>query len=123
MRHHWTPLANVYMALSAVGLVGTWIYNVLSIVQLRDYVGDWISSGPSVTSLTVDILIAVIAASVFIVVEARRLGMRHSWVYIVLTFVVAFAFSLPLFLAMRERQLQAQKVHSQKAGELRSGKA
>ena len=43
----------------------------------------------------------------FIVVEARRLGMKRAWLYIVLSLVTAFAFTFPLFLAMRERRLRS----------------
>jgi hypothetical protein len=41
----------------------------------------------------------------FIVIEGRKLKMRFLWVYIVASFVTAFAFVFPLFLAMRERKL------------------
>jgi hypothetical protein len=82
---------------------------VLSIAAARNFIGDWVGSGPSVSSLTVDLLIAAIAGSILIVVESRRLGMRFAWVYVVLSAVVAFAFAFPLFLAMRERQLAAAR--------------
>ena len=42
------------------------------------------------------------------VVEGRRLGMRHLWFYVVATFLIAFAFTCPLFLFMRERLLAAR---------------
>jgi len=62
---------------------------------------------PASRSITVDIVIASTAWMAWMVAEARRLGMRHWWIYIVLTFGVAFAFACPLFLFMRERRLQA----------------
>ena len=31
MTKHWTPLAFIYLALAACGLVGTWIFNGLAI--------------------------------------------------------------------------------------------
>jgi hypothetical protein len=51
------------------------------------------------------VLVVAVAACVFFVVEGRRLGMRHTWVLIPLTFVIALAFTFPLFLAWRERTL------------------
>jgi uncharacterized membrane protein len=33
--------------------------------------------------------------------------MKRVWLYIVLSGITAFAFTFPLFLAMRERKLQA----------------
>ena len=41
----------------------------------------------------------------FYVVEGRRLGMRRAWVLVPLTFLLALAFTFPLFLALRERAL------------------
>ncbi len=40
------------------------------------------------------------------VVEARRIGMRHGWVYVLLGRGVAMAFAVPRFPAMRERKRQ-----------------
>ena len=107
MTRDWTPLALTYLALAIAGLVGTWIFNALAIIQLRDYLGDLVTSGPAVSSITIDLLVVAITGCVFIVVEARRLGMRRAWLYIVLSGVTAFAFTFPLFLAMRQRRLSA----------------
>jgi hypothetical protein len=108
LRRHWSPTAVVFLALAIAGLVGTWIFNAFAIVQMRDFLGDLVSSGPAVSSITVDLLVVAIAGSVFIIVEARRLGMRFAWLYIVLSGITAFAFTFPLFLAMRQRRLTAR---------------
>ena len=109
MNKHWTPLALVYLGLSLAGLAGTWTYNVVAIVQMRNFIGDWVNSGPAVSSLTVDLLIAAVAGSILILVEARRLGMKRGWLYVALSGVTAFAFTFPLFLAMRERALETAR--------------
>jgi hypothetical protein len=109
MNKHWTPLALVYLGLSLVGLAGTWTYNVVAIVQMRDFIVDWVGSGPAVSSLTVDLLIAAVAGSILIIVEARRLGMKRGWLYVALSGITAFAFTFPLFLAMRERALETAR--------------
>lgn len=103
MTRHWTPLALVYLLLAVVGLVWTWSFNVLAITQMADFIGDLVSSGPAVSSITVDLLIVAVAGSILIIVEARRIGMRFGWLYIAASGVTAFAFTFPLFLAMRER--------------------
>jgi hypothetical protein len=105
MTRHWTPLALLYLALAGVGLIGTWVFNVMAITQLVDFLGDLVDSGPAVSSITVDLLVVAIAGSVFLIVEAKRVGMRHGWLYVVLSGVTAFAFTFPLFLAMRQRHL------------------
>ena len=104
MTRHWTPLAAVYAGLAVLGLIGTWYFNVLAIVQLRDVLGDLVSSGPAVSSIGVDLLVVAIAGSIFVIVEARRLGMRFGWLYVAGAAITAFAFTFPLFLAMRERR-------------------
>jgi len=108
LRAHWTPLAVTYLLLGIIGLLGTWTFNVIAILERRDYLADWVGSGASVSSLTVDLLIVAVAGSVFIIVEARRLGMKRGWLYIVLSGVTAFACMFPLFLCMRERTLHAR---------------
>lgn len=108
MTRHWTPLAFVYLGLSIAGLIGTWTFNALAIVQMRDFIGDWVGSGPSVSSLTVDLLVVAVAGCILIVLEARRLGMKRAWLYVALSGLTAFAFTFPLFLAMRERTLTAR---------------
>jgi len=101
MRRHWTPLAFVYLGLATAGLIGTWYFNVLAIIQMRDYL---VTSGPAVTSFGIDLLVVAVAGSIFIIVETRRLGMRFGWLYIAGAALTAFAFTFPLFLAMRQRR-------------------
>jgi hypothetical protein len=100
---HWTPGAVLYLVLAGVGLVGTWTYNVIAILENRDYLGDWFASGPSVSSLTTDLLVVAVAAVIFMIAEGRRLGMRRIWLYLLAVPFIALAFALPLFLAFRER--------------------
>jgi hypothetical protein len=105
MTRHWTPLALTWLALAIAGLIGTWTFNVLAILGGNDFIGDWVGSGPAVSSLTIDLLVVAVAGSILIVIEARRLGMRHSWLYVAGSLLTAFAFTFPLFLANRERAL------------------
>jgi hypothetical protein len=105
MTRDWTPLAFVYLLLAVAGLIGTWTFNLLAVVQMADFIGDLVTSGPAVSSITIDLLVAAVAGSVFIIVEARRLRMRFGWLYVVGAGLTAFAFTFPLFLAMRQRHL------------------
>ena len=116
MTRHWSPLAVVYLVLAVAGLVGTWTFNVIAIAQRNDVIGDLVSSGPAVSSITTDLLVVAVAGSILIVVEARRLGMRFAWLYIVGSAFTAFAFTFPLFLAMRQRRLTALRAEGPAAG-------
>jgi Protein of unknown function DUF2834 len=54
----------------------------------------------------VDVIISGLALLVFVVVEGRRRGMRHLWVYVLCTLLVGVSLGLPLFLFARERKLK-----------------
>ena len=60
---------------------------------------------PAAQSLSRDLSIAAGAITVWIFSEARRLKIKNLWIVIVGTFTIAFAFSAPLFLFLRERRL------------------
>lgn len=96
----------VYLVIAAIGLVGTAWFNVQSVVNPSGptFLAAWFAN-PSVSSLSWDLLATASAASVLIILEGRRLGIRWYWAYVVLSFVTAVAFTFPLFLAVRERRL------------------
>lgn len=52
-----------------------------------------------------DLLFVVLAGLIWIVVESKRLNMKNSWIYIVLTLLFGLAGPLPLFLYQREKVL------------------
>ncbi|MGB3909431.1 MAG: DUF2834 domain-containing protein [Pseudolysinimonas sp.] len=103
----WTPLALVYLVLAIVGLITTWTFNILAIRAGSDFFVEWGSNGFATQSLQVDLLILAVAVGVFLVIEGRRIGMRHAWLFLPLSAVTAAAFAMPLFLALRERKLAA----------------
>ena len=104
------PLEYLYAALTVPGAVLTWYYNLEYIEQAGEFtVQGFIAGGfanPAAASLSVDLLIVGLAVSIFIVVEARRLGMRFAWLYLLLSINIALAFACPLFLWLRERRLR-----------------
>lgn len=71
-------------------------------------VGDFVSealSNPATVFIYTDLTLAWIALAVFMIVEARRLGMRHVWAYIVGAPLLALAVSLPAFMYVRQRKI------------------
>ena len=102
-----TPAAIVYLSVAAIGLVGTAYFNITGFTSGGgDFFAAWFAN-PAVSSLSVDLLATASAASIFIIIEGRRLGMRLPWLYVLGSFVTAVAFVFPLFLAMRERHMSA----------------
>ncbi len=67
------------------------------------------NENPAAESLSRDLFIGASAIMVWIVSESRRLQMKNLWIVILSTFTIAFAFSAPLFLFLRERRLNEIK--------------
>lgn len=94
----------VYLVLSIIGLVTAWIFNGVAVMNNQDYANAWFGTAVDWV-LSGDFTIVAIAVVVFMISEARRLKMKRVWLYILLSGVTALAFTFPLFMAMRERQL------------------
>ncbi|BAU99778.1 DUF2834 domain-containing protein [Aurantimicrobium minutum] len=94
----------VYLVLSIAGLITAWIFNGIAVMNQEDYLGAWFGSAVDWV-LSADLTIVAIAVVVFMITESRRIGMKRVWLYILLSGVTAMAFTFPLFMAMRERQL------------------
>jgi hypothetical protein len=101
--------SSVYLVLALCGLVGTAYFNFQWLDGDFDHsVKGFVEAGfanSASSSLGVDLLVAFLAGCVFMLVEGARVGMRNSWIYVVLSTVVAFAFAFPLFLWAREHHL------------------
>lgn len=59
-------------------------------------------ANPAARSVTYDLFLFFIAASIFMWREGKKLGMRFIWAYIVFGFVIAISVTFPLFLVHRE---------------------
>jgi hypothetical protein len=105
-----TPRQWLYAALAVAGFFGTLVFNLQFAREAGGFdVAAFVAGGfanPAAASLTVDLLVALAAFLVWSFVEARRIGMRRWWVYVLVTFLVAFAVAFPLFLLARDRRLQ-----------------
>jgi hypothetical protein len=56
---------------------------------------------------TVDVFMLSVSVAIFMVVEARKYGVRFVWLYIVGGFFSAISFTVPLFLIAREIRIGA----------------
>src|SRR5262249_9335716 len=104
----------IYWGLSALALLACWRENFAFMsAGGHSFASVWVAFWPALlanhatTSLTVDIFLYGVAGSLFMVFEARRLGIRWVFAYIVLAYVVAVSVTFPLFLAAREARLEA----------------
>jgi hypothetical protein len=67
-----------------------------------------------------DLLFLLVTVVIWMVLEARRLGMRHVWLYVLVGAAVAISVTVPVFLINRERAL-AERESSKVAGTLAKG--
>ena len=71
---------------------------------------------PAGRSLGVDIAVTFYVASVLMVFEARKLGVRFVWAYVLLGLLVAISVTFPLFLIAREMKLAKGAASDPSAG-------
>jgi hypothetical protein len=102
-------LCTVYAIGSLIALYATWSNN-LAFFALPDNGGliGFLKAAyvnPAAASLANDLFLLAFAATVFMLVEARRLRIRFAWVYIVLSMVIAISVFFPLFLIARQKRM------------------
>ena len=61
-----------------------------------------LKANPASRSISIDISWFMLAASALMVLEARRIGVRFVWAYIVFAYLIAASVTFPLFLIARE---------------------
>jgi hypothetical protein len=106
-------LCLVYALIAVLALVGCWANNIqylhLGVVGtnaafLRDTLAN-----PASRSVTADLLFLLLAVVIWMVLEARRLGMRRVWLYLLFGAGIAISVTVPIFLINRERALAARE--------------
>ncbi|MFM7652162.1 MAG: DUF2834 domain-containing protein [Vulcanococcus sp.] len=103
-------LAWLYLALAIAGGVLPWLANL---DYMRQYGSSFdlglfvqlANANPAAQSLSRDLLVGASAITIWMVVESRRLQMRHLWLVLLSSVTIAFAFAAPFFLFLRERRL------------------
>lgn len=97
-----------YLTLGLIALVATQAtlaWHFASGQNVADFLIDAVATPAGVFAVA-DLALVAGVALVFMVIEGRRLGVRHLWVYVMLTFAVAISVAFPLFLVMRSRTIQ-----------------
>jgi len=103
-----------YVLVASIALFATWSQNLsylngsFDLSGLASAYSRFVAesrASPAARSVSVDILLLSAAAVGFMIFEARRLGIRFVWAYVVLGFLLGISVTLPLFLITRERHL------------------
>ena len=63
------------------------------------------NANPAAQSISRDLFVGATAIFIWIVNESKKLNIKNMWVVYVGTFLIAFAFSAPFFLFLRERRI------------------
>ena len=95
----------IYLTLSAIGLLTAWVFTGLAVLNGQDYGTAWTATAVDLV-LTYDLGIVAVAGVIFMFAESRRIGMKRVWILVALSGITAMAFVFPLFLALRERDLE-----------------
>jgi Terpene cyclase DEP1 len=106
-------LCAVYLAVAIAGLIATWsqahvYFNGTS--GLLPALGSLLNDSkvtPAARTNQSDMMFFYLAAAIFMVVEARRHGMRFVWAYIVSGPVIGICVTFSLFLLARELRLNS----------------
>jgi hypothetical protein len=98
-----------YAAIAVAALFATWSQNLAyfsggATNALALFIADT-RVNPASRSITLDIGLFLLAAAIFMFVEARRLGIRLVWLYLLFGFLIAISVTFPLFMIARERAL------------------
>src|SRR5262249_33961967 len=109
-------LCVAYAAIALLALIGTWSQNVAYFHPADGLAGFVLATArflpvtlttPAAVSITVAIWGFLLQPAVLMVIEARRLGIRFVWLYILYGLLIAISVTFPLFLIAREQRLAA----------------
>lgn len=95
---------------AAAALVTTWSQNLAYFEGGAGPAAFWkfieaTRANPASRSITMDLGFLLIAAVAFMAIEARRLGVRFVWLYVIFGWLVAISVTFPLFMIAREMSL------------------
>ena len=100
-----TRLSPLYLGFALLALVTCWRQNLLfmqdaNVDLATGFVAFWpaLLANHATTSITIDMFMLGVAVMTWMVVEARRLGVRGVWAYILLSFPIGISVMVPLFL-------------------------
>lgn len=103
----------VYLVLAGIGLVFPYYFLLSFLVEnglnLELLLAQLFANDIS-TFFAVDLIITAVAFWVFLYWEARRMEMRHWWVYVVFTLFIGPSFAFPLFLYAREGKVHGKEI-------------
>src|SRR4029078_11958495 len=109
-------LCIAYGLIALLALVGTWgnnaAYSSLGFMGANKAFWQATLANPASQSITLAVFFLGLGMFVWMVLEARRLGMRGVWLYLLFGMLVAISVTVPIFLINRERLLSQREPSS-----------
>jgi len=102
----------LYAALALLGFLVPMYFNVQYMSAGGNLLADFFTKpfeNPLTASVLVDLLIAFVAYNVWLFSERRSVGTGAFWFTVFVSWVIAFASGLPLFLMFRARQMRLSR--------------
>ena len=103
----------IYGVLAIVAAVWGWYYNLQYLQQPGAGWIDWIRqclvNNATIVAL-IDLTAAYVIINMWMVVEALRLNMRWTLIFVPATLFISLGFGVGMFMLFRERQLRVQEV-------------
>ncbi len=103
-----------YGLIALAALPATWINNIAFMTQptnnsIMDF-GRAAYANAAAASLANDLFLLGTAASIFMVIEGRRVGVRFLWLYLLLSPLIAISVTFPLFLLARHLKISQEQL-------------
>jgi hypothetical protein len=104
---------HLFLALTVIGITYTWYFNIqyfqtVENPSMTSFLND-AQANFAGKSFGADLTVVVFTFFAFMIPESLRLKIKYWWVLILLTFLVAVAFTFPLFLYLRENSIERLK--------------
>jgi hypothetical protein len=107
-----TGLEGLYYVLAVVSVCIGWYFNV-TYVKAYPAEASWVHytkmlfTNPAAASGGQDLIITnAILFPLWTMVDGPRRGLRHAWIYFVMSLVTSFGFAMGIYLAAQERQVR-----------------
>ena len=103
-------LSFLYLFISVLGAVLPMMANFDFAMQygnsfdIKNFI-DLANANPAAQSISRDLFIGASAVFIWIVNDSKKFNIKNMWIVYLGTFLVAFAFSAPFFLFLRERRI------------------
>ena len=110
-----SSIAPVYLALAVVGYIVAGVPTIMETMESGNILF-WtqpmrtmseLFANKTSTAFALDAMAAAVVLCIWMVSESRRIGLKSSWRFVVLTLLFGLGGTVPLFLWFRERALAA----------------